>query len=310
MSNWRKLLPFGISILLVIILIGYAPWAEVYDAVSDCPPEIIATLIMLSMLYYALKSFRFWLLLRAMDIYQPLKTVTLSYMSAQPVSLLPAGEVYRSHQLKKYTGIPIRESIPQFTMQGVLEGVSMVSLALISALALRTLRLPFLGLTLLLLAIVIAIRQGHVVGISQLLNKLPFVNFNATTIEQLNNKHQAVLNRKKLPLLLATSVTTELVGAAIAYFSVVGVGAHINFYQSVLLYVIPVIVGFVSLLPGGLGISEQSAVGILLLADVPIAEAVGSTLLMRCTLVVLGVIYGGVALLLGSRLHSLQTQEV
>jgi uncharacterized membrane protein YbhN (UPF0104 family) len=308
--KFHRFTPIIISLILVAILVGYAPWAEVLDAIRDCPPSVIAILGLLSLLYYALKSLRFWLLLRAMDIRQPLKTVALSYMSAQPVSLLPAGEVYRSHQLKKYTGVPLSESIPQFTMQGVLEGVSMVSLALISALALRTLRLPFLALTIVLIAVVLAIRRGHVASISRALNRLPFFNVNSSTIDSLNYKHQAVLNRNKLPLLLAISITTELVGAAIAYFAVVGVGAHINIYQSILLYVIPVIVGFVSLLPGGLGISEQSAVGILLLADIPIAEAVGSTLLMRCTLVVLGVAYGGLALILGRKLKPAKAQEV
>jgi uncharacterized protein (TIRG00374 family) len=311
--KYRKLLPFIISLILIGILISYAPWRDVADAVEDCSIGAILILVLLSMAYYALKSLRFWYLLNAMDINKPFWIVALSYMSAQPVSLLPAGEIYRSHQLQQYTGVPIKDSFPQFTMQGILEGFAMVSLALLSALTLQTLRLPFIGLAILLAIITLAIREGRVADFSRLLNKLPFVNVTQSTIEGLNRRHQAVLSRQWLPLLLSLSFAIELVGAAIAYVSIAGIGGHINFYQAVLLYVIPVIIGFVSLLPGGLGISEQSAVGILLLAGEPVAKAVGATLIMRVTIVLLGVVYGCIALLIGRSLGpgvSKSTQRV
>jgi uncharacterized membrane protein YbhN (UPF0104 family) len=105
-----------------------------------------------------------------------------------------------------------------------------------------------------------------------------------------------------LPLLYGISLIIEGVGAVIAYVSVIGLGGHINGYQAILAYAVPVILGFVSLLPGGFGVSEQSAVGVLLLSHVKVATAVAATLVMRVTIVGLGAVYGIIAFFI-SRSH-------
>jgi uncharacterized membrane protein YbhN (UPF0104 family) len=96
MKRLKRVLPFIISLLLVGVLAGYAPWGEVGHIFADFDAGTIVGLVGLSLVYYALKTVRFWYLLQAMGINQPFKLVALSYMSAQPVTLLPAGELYRS----------------------------------------------------------------------------------------------------------------------------------------------------------------------------------------------------------------------
>lgn len=298
MKRLRRYLPILISVALIIILVGYAPWRAVGGLLGDFDTGTIFILIGLSLLYYTLKAVRFWYLLRAMGIEQPFKLVALSYIAAQPVTLLPAGEIYRSHSLERHTGVPVAHSLPQFTMQGVLEGAAMATIAGVSALALGTLRVPILLLGLATLLAIIAISRGYIANVTRQLNRLPFINVTNRNLERFSERHRSVLSWHWLPLLYAISLATELVGAGIAYAAVVGLGAHINMYQAVLVYVIPVIVGFISLLPGGLGVSEQSAVGILLLSHVSVAHAVASTLIMRVTIVGLGVVYGGIAMLM------------
>jgi uncharacterized protein (TIRG00374 family) len=297
MNRLRRFVPVVISLILLVILASYAPWDKIGGILSDFDLGTILILIGLSLAYYSLKTVRFWYLLKAMGINQQFGVVALSYISAQPVTLLPAGEVYRSHSLERHTGVPVRDSLPQFAMQGVLEGAAMATLAGISALALGTLRIPVLILAVVVLLVTIAIGRGYVANFTRILNRLPFVNVTNRNIEQFSDRHRAVLSLHWLPFLYALSLVTEVLGAAIAYTAVVGLGAHINVYQAVLVYVLPIVVGFISFLPGGFGVSEQSAVGILLLANVSVAHAVASTLTMRVTIVGLGVLYGGVAML-------------
>ncbi|HEX7633597.1 MAG TPA: lysylphosphatidylglycerol synthase transmembrane domain-containing protein [Candidatus Saccharimonadales bacterium] len=298
----KRVIPVIISVILLAILAGYAPWGQVGHILADLDLSTILILVGLSLLYYGSKVARYWYLLRAMGIKKvQLRPVVVSYISAQPVSLLPAGEIYRSHALERYTGVPLSKSIPQFTLQGLLEGAALGSVAFVSALALQTLRLPFLVFGMMVIACVLAIRAGHLVGFVRLLNKLPFVNVTEKTIDDLNKRHAAVLTRKRLPFLFGLSILTELIGAAIAYTSVVGLGGHLNIFHAALFYVIPILVGFFSLLPGGFGASEHSAIGVLLLSDVTVGQAVASTLVMRVTIVGLGVLYGVLAELYGRR---------
>lgn len=295
----RRYLPFVVSAVLIVVLVTYAPWAKVIKILADFDLGTMLLLVGLSLAYYALKTIRFWYLLQAMGIKEPFKLVAISYISAQPVSLLPAGEVYRSHELKRYLGIPIEDSLPQFTMQGVLEGGAIALLMTISALALGTLRLPAIILALTVLVCTIAISRGYVKNVTRLANRLPFIHFKEQDIQVFSKRHEAVLTWEWLPLLGGLSLLTELVGTAIAYVSVVGLNGHIGFYQAVLFYTVPIIVGFISLLPGGIGLSEQSAVGVLLLSKVSVAQAVTSTIVMRVTIVGLGVVYGCAGLLIG-----------
>lgn len=297
----RKTIPFAISIVLIIVLIGYAPWNEVGDIIDDISFAHILELLLLSVAYYALKTARFWYLLKAMEIRQPFGVVALSYISAQPVSLLPGGELYRSRTLEQHTGVPVRRSIAQFTMQGILEGAAMVTLAIISAIFLGTLRLLFITLGVLLIVSIVLINRGGVANAGRLLNHLPFLNIEESLLEKVSDRHRAVLRWRWFTLLYGLSLLVEGVGSVIAYVSVAAVGGHIGAPQAVLAYVIPVIIGFVSLLPAGLGISEQSAIGIMLLSDIEIAVAVAGTLIMRVSIVFTGVAYGAIALLIGHR---------
>lgn len=297
----RKIIPFAISVALIIVLIGYAPWNDVGSIADDISFTHIMELLLLSVAYYALKTVRFWYLLKAMEIHQPFGVVSLSYISAQPVSLLPGGELYRSRTLEQHTGVPISRSIAQFTMQGILEGAAMVTLAIISAIFLGTLRLLFIILGVLLIASIVLINRGGVANAGRLLNRLPFVDIDDKLLERISDRHRAVLRWRWFTLLYGLSLLVEGVGSVIAYVSVAAVGGHIGAPEAVLAYVIPVIIGFVSFLPAGLGISEQSAIGIMLLSDVKIAVAVAGTLIMRVSIVLTGVVYGAAALLIGQR---------
>jgi uncharacterized protein (TIRG00374 family) len=291
-SRVRKYASYVISVILVAILLSYVPLSEIRQAFSNFNPHYVLVLLVLSVGYYGLKTVRFWFLLQAIGIVKSYKLVALSYMSAQPVSLLPGGEIYRSHSLRKYTGVPVKDSLAQFTMQGFLEGAAMASLAVISALALHTLRVPMLILAGLILMVTIAIGRGYIKNAGALVNKIPYINVAAETYEHLDERQKAVVSLHWLPLLYGLSILIEVCGASIAYIAVLGIGAHIDSYQAVLLYVIPVIAGFASFLPGGLGVSEQSAVGVLLLSHINVADAIAATIIMRTTIVGLGVLYG------------------
>jgi uncharacterized protein (TIRG00374 family) len=304
----RRITPFAISLVLIAVLVSYAPWDEVARVLADFDATTILLLVVLSLAYYALKAYRFWLLLIAMGIRKPFPVVAMSYISAQPVSLLPGGEIYRSHALEHQTGVPVRKSIAQFTMQGVLEGAGLATVMLVSALALHALRIPAMILGVLVLLSLFALARGYLKPFLHLLNRLPLIDVSEKNIIHFNARHKDILNRHWLPQMYALSLLTEIIGASIAYVSVAGVGGHINVFQAGLMYVIPIVVGFFSLLPGGIGLSEQSAIGVLLLSDVSTAVAVASTLIMRATIVGLGVMYGCIALLIGQkrlrRLHA------
>jgi uncharacterized protein (TIRG00374 family) len=300
MHQAKKVLPFVVSFVLIIILVAYAPWSEIWRILGDIHWTTIVGLFLLSLAYYATKTLRFWYILRAINIRKPLKEVSLAYMYAQPISILPGGEIYRSNALNRFTGVPVSKSIGQFTVQGILEGAAMGVLMIIAALELHTFRVVSLIMLIVVCVAIIGIRRGYMSNVGRYLNRLPFIDVAEHTIDHFSRSNRAVFSRRQFPRLFLISLLTEVIGTAIAYISVTGIGGEISVFQAALFYIIPIIVGFISFLPGGFGLSEQSAVGILYLSKVSVGTAVAATLLMRVTIVGLGVAYGAATILIGN----------
>jgi uncharacterized membrane protein YbhN (UPF0104 family) len=157
-----------------------------------------------------------------------------------------------------------------------------------------------------LLIVLLLIRAGYLTNAGNALNRVPFINITEGTIEQFSRKNRDALSREWFPLLFGLSLLTEMVGTAVAFISVAGIEGHINIFQAAFLYIVPVIIGFISFLPGGIGLSEQGAVGVLLLSKVSLAVSVAATLVMRVTIVGLGAFYGLIAIAISYVLYKKQ----
>jgi uncharacterized protein (TIRG00374 family) len=293
----RKLLPFGVSLILVVMIVRLAPWDEVWRTLQNLQADTVLLLLMLSMLYYLTKIIRFWLMLKILKIKEPLGITAIVYLAAQPISLLPGGELYRAKALQTYRGVPMAKATPTFTAQGLFEGLAIAVAGLLSAIALDIEQVPVVILAVLVAMGIFGIRRGYLEPVLKFLNRhIPFLHVSSTRLRRFSRQNQDLLRSRQLLRLGTLSLATELIGAAIAYVSVVGVGGQIGPLEAVLLYIIPLVVAFVSLLPGGFGASEQSGIGLLLLLGQSGGVAVAATLVMRTAIVIMGLVYGALAL--------------
>ncbi len=295
MKTARKLLPLVVSLILLTIIARLAPWPEVFRALSQLHASTIMILLGLSTAFYATKAIRFWYMLKVLKISQPPDIVGLIYMAAQPVTLLPAGELYRSKAMETYRGVPMAKSVPTFTAQGIFEGIGLAAVAVIATIALGYQRLPALILLVLVAIGVWTIRKGYLAEITRVLNALPFVQISRSKLRRFSERNQELLRGRPFWVIMAMSVAIEIIGVAIAWHSVAGLGGSINLFHAALLYTLPVIVSFLSFLPGGVGASEQSAIGLLLLVGQSGAVAVAATLVMRASITGLGLVFGVLA---------------
>lgn len=247
------------------------------------------------MAYYLLKAWRFWYMLRVIGIQQPLWPVVTIYLSAQPITLLPAGELYRMKALERRRGVPMKSSLPTFTAQGLFEGLGMAVVGFAAALTLHIGRAPALILIALVVVGIIGVRMGYLEPFVRQFNRLPFINLSKQRIRTFSNQNQALFDGRAFSALTAMSLAIELVGVGIALTSVESLGGDLNFFQAALVYIIPVIVGFISFLPGGFGASEQVSIATLIVMDQPNALAVAATILMRAFIVGTGLVYSAVA---------------
>lgn len=296
-SNLKSYLPLALGLVIVLVLTVLAPWKDILPLLRRVDPWAYAGFILLSLIYYVAKAVRFWYMLRVLDLRPPLRPTLISYFTAQPVSLIPAGELYRTVMLKRYTGTSIRAAAPTVTMQGLIEAVVLVIFALIGALFLDHDRLLVLLAAAGVALVVVALQRGWLIGRHNLVNKLPLVNISPERYDQYFHDHRQLLTGRPFIRLLLMSFVPVLCGIGILWLAASQVGARLNPAQAGIAYTLPVILSGLSFLPAGLGASEGGMLGILKLLNVSLAAAFAITLLSRVFTLGAGLVYGLMAMI-------------
>lgn len=298
MNTLRRYLPLVLGVIILVVIGVFAPWGKVIPLVAKVKTESLVAMAMLAVGYYAAKTFRFWVMLKLLKIDKPLGRVALLYMAAQPVSVLPAGELYRTVLLEKELGVPVKDSAATITLQGLIEAVVLLGFSLAGAFVLGKDRVAVLAVAVLVILLLVALKRGWLLGGEQLLNKLPFVQISERKFRRFITDHQKLLSARALILIGGLSLIPVICGIVIFYIAAHAVGADITLAQSSIGYCLPVVLSGLSFLPGGIGASEGGTIGILKLINVGTAASFAITLLIRVFTLGAGMIFGLIALLI------------
>lgn len=298
----RRWLPWVVGLSLLGYIAISTPWAQVGEALTDLRLNSWLLLLLLTIIYFAAKAVRYWYMLRPIGVRLPLMTVVVTYLSAQPVSLLPGGELFRNRELERRTGVPMAQTSPTFIMQGLTEALVIVALVLVGAVMAHGSLVSVGIVALVLVAMVAYLASGRLAHprAGKLINALPYINVSRKRLRIFAEQHQALLAPKPFAIILAISAVAELAGIALVLNAVQGLGSHISWNGATLAYGLPILAGFLSLLPGGVGAADQTSISTLEANHVTHADAVAVTLLSRFYIVVLGSLVGA-AILLGLR---------
>lgn len=292
LTKIRPYLALIAGLVIVAVIAILVPWSSIILSLRRLSLGAVAVLLMMSVTYYFTKSIRFWIMLRQLGIEKPYPLVGLCYMAAQPMSLLPAGELYRTTTLKKYAGVPVHKSSPTVIMQGLVEAIVLLTAALIGAISLGENQGIVLGIVFVLAVVLIAIKRGWLEGLGRIMNKLPFVDINNQKLARLIRDNKIFLSRKNISSLLLLSIAPIAAGVVITYVATGSVGAHLSITQATIAYCLPVVLSGLSFLPGGLGASEGGTIGLLRLMNVAVPEAVAITLVVRIFTLGAGLSFG------------------
>lgn len=287
--------PLIIGLLILLVIVILAPWEQIDDLLEEVPVETFMALLGLSMIYYISKAIRFWYILRLLKIDAPFKPVFLLYLSGQPFSLMPAGELYRTILLKKHLGIRISKSSPSVTIQGLVEAIVLLILSLGGAFIIGRNQLAVGIVGLLLVALIVTLQRGWLVKSYSLVNKLPFLSVDEVKFRRFLKGHQELLAPKSLFVLVVFSLIPVLAGVSILYLASRAVGLDIGYVHSTIAYSLPVILSGLSFIPGGFGVSEGGTIGMMQLFGASTAAAITIALLVRIFTLVTGLVYGVIA---------------
>lgn len=298
-KNTLKYAPLAFGLLLLCVGAFFVPWHDVTPYFSRLNAMSYVSILVLGIAYYVARIIRYYYMLGVLNEPRSLSKTVLAYFTAQPISLLPAGEAYRVITLNEHGDVPKSKGISIVFIQSFTENIAMILLALVSSVILNQYILIIIGLLLLYLAIFVLVRTRRIaVHSHRILNKLPFVNFARSKYHAFIVRNKKLLSGKSLVVLILSGFISTLIASLLLFIVANDIGIHLDFSHAVVAFTLPAVLQNISFLPGGIGVNEQGSVGILVLLGASIPAAVALTLIVRFVTLILGVIIGLLSILI------------
>jgi uncharacterized protein (TIRG00374 family) len=224
------------------------------------------------------------------------------YVAGQACTLLPGGDAARVGMLKQ-VGIPAAETAAPLAMSSLTDQAMFLICALISALWFESARRPVLYLLtgLIVLSVILGVEASRtwLLGIiDRLMGKF---HWREHWHEFLASLKQIAAPRLLLGSLGNTAIAFLFLLAAL-YLAVRGVSAEVPYTTLLLAFALPTMLGRISAMPGGIGVTEAGMIGILdHTPGVSLDQAAAAVLVFRLGTVVFSALVGGIVYLFGWR---------
>lgn len=258
----KYLLHVVILLGLTIAAVKYINGEEVLQALKSYNYAFAPILLGLSVLYLAMKAWRFIQLMRPVsDV--PGNVMFRGYVAGTAATLVPGGVAARAG-LMNQAGISVTRSGTPVALSSILDQVAFLGSALLAAFWFENLRGPMLvllGILALLGAIFLFPAPRRWLG-----NIAAAIARRFNVAEQWNHFLQSgreVINLRTILIALAITLAGLVVQVIILDFSLRGFGFNLSYATLFFAYIVPTMLGRLSALPAGVGVTEASMVGFL-----------------------------------------------
>lgn len=217
------------------------------------------------------------------------------------MSITPAkiGEVLKPYLVQQITGDSIAKTIPVILTERLLDFLALVLIAIFSLFFVKYSSVSlFITGFLLFLLILLPGNKWFSEFLFRIFEKLPFIQNYMAKIREAHNSIQKMIKPKPLSLMIMLS-TISWFFECFALFLVLGVFSHeLTVLWSAFIYAFSTIAGAVSILPGGLGVTEGSLTYLIGDAGIPSDIAILSTFIIRVVTLWFAVLIGAISLLI------------
>ena len=262
-SNYLKyILHAAVIIGLILAAVKYINGEEVLRALRSYNYAFAPALLALSVLYLAMKAWRFVILMRPVsDV--PGSVMFRGYVAGTAATLMPGGVAARAG-LMNQAGISVAKSGMPVALSSILDQVAFIGSALVAAIWIESVRLPVLILLGVLVVLgIIFLFPGPRRWLGNLAAAIA-KRFNVADQWKKFLQHgREVINTRTILVAFAITVAGLLVQVIMLDFSLRGFGFNVPYPTLFFAYIVPTMLGRLSALPAGVGVTEASMVGFL-----------------------------------------------
>jgi uncharacterized protein (TIRG00374 family) len=296
-AKFRKRLAVTI-ILGVGVFLGLALYADVGDVArtfADFNWSYVPLILLLTLLNYFLRFCKWDFFLRRIGVRLRARDSLAIFLSGLTMAVTPArlGEVFKSYLLKRTNGTEMSRSVPIVFAERVTDLLGMLTLAAISFSAVQYGEGFLIAVVVLLLALIVVLKSRRVSGILLAATRaVSLLNGLTASLKMAFKSAQTLMGLRNLAIATGISIVSAGVQCLAMYVVLKGFGADASLMLSIFVFSFSSLAGSVSMIPGGLVAAEGTMTGLLLLADVSKAVAVGATMVIRRGTLWLGIAIG------------------
>jgi glycosyltransferase 2 family protein len=293
----KLMLSIALSGLLYLGFTIFADYRHVAQAFSSFNWLLLPVLLLCSICNYLVR-FAKW------DYYLNIVNVKISkldsfsvFMSGLVMSVTPGkmGEVLKAYLVKQLTNTPISKTAPIIFVERITDFVALMLIALIGAYYYNYGRVIVVLVSIFFFIVIVFLSNRKIaLPVLKLMEKNKFLNKHLSKIHTAYDSSYQML--RPLPLLKMTFMSLgswffECLGYYLILINL-PINVHITLLWSAFCYCFAIIVGAISMLPGGLGVTEGSLTFMLIEKGVANQYAVASTFIIRAVTLWFAVLIG------------------
>lgn len=293
----------GLAVVVVMGLVSDA--REVGRYLTTFRWELLPLILGLTVLNYLLRWLKWEYYLRRLALGGGVSRLDsgLIFCSGMVMSVTPGklGEVFKSYLLRRVNGTAVSRSAPIVLAERLTDGLAMLLLMALGLTLYPPARFVFVALVVATFAgILIMQYQRLSLALINGTARLPLGEKVAPRLLTVYESTRQLLDWRVLLISTVISVLSWGFECVAFYYVLVGLGVEgtpLLLLQATFIFAASTLFGLVSLLPGGLGVSEVSSAGLLVaIVGLGAATATAATILIRFCTLWFGVLVGVVAL--------------
>jgi len=276
---------FGILIFYVIF-IAYSDFQEFSINISQFDFSYLPIILAFVFLGIMIKSLRQQLLYKQIEVFISFKTGVLLFISGLSMEATPggSGELIKSYYLKKKFGYPLAKTFPTVIMERLLDLTGIAGILLIVGLLLDNYNIISLMLILLsTLSLIFASGKKKKLFnfLLSIIEKIPILKKQASSFSESYQVFGELTSGKIMTKTLGLSFLVWMTDAIMIYFIFIGFNLNFDIIFSTFSMYSSLLLGVLTMIPAGIGVTEVSFVEILRGEGVDTATSTSLVILFR-----------------------------
>ncbi len=278
------LISIVIAAIIYLAFSFYADYELVLASFQTFNWLLIPFILFLTYMNYLVRFYKWDYYLRIINVTIAKMDSFAIFMSGLIMSVTPGkmGELLKAYLVKQITGTPISKTAPVIIVERITDFVSLVLLALIGAFVFDYGRMIVAAVAIFFILILIIISSRKLsFFILNIFVKIPFIKKYSLNINSAYESSYTMLRPVPLFYMTIVSLVSWFFECFAYYVILINFNIDISLLWATFSYTFATIIGAISMLPGGLGLTDGSLTFFLVQKGYATEQAIVSTFIIR-----------------------------